>query len=124
MLGDDLGAADQWIDDWESTIQTRAAQAKEFAERAAGLTATARSADGAIGVTVDSSGGLAKLELSERIRSRPAHETSDQIVATLRAAQARLAQLMAEAADEVGGDVGRTVAASYASRFPAEPERE
>jgi hypothetical protein len=119
MLGDDLDAADRLIDDWESTIERRAAQAKAFSERAAGMTATARSADGAIEVTVDSSGGLSTLVLSERIRSRPAHETSDQIVAVLRSAQAQLAQQVAQVAEEVGaGDVGRTIAASYANRFP------
>jgi hypothetical protein len=119
MLGDDLVGADRWIDDWESTIKERAAQAKGFAERTAGLSATARSTDGSVEVTVDASGGLTKLVLSERIRSRPAHETSDQIVAVLRSAQARLAQRVAEVAEEAGaGDVGRTIAASYATRFP------
>jgi ABC-type transporter Mla subunit MlaD len=126
MLGDDLDAADQLIDNWESAIKERAAQAKALSDRAAGLTATARSTDGAIEVTVDTSGGITKLVLSERIRSRPAHETSDQILAVMRSAQARLAQLMTQAAEEVGaGDVGRTIAASYASRFPmpTDPER-
>jgi YbaB/EbfC DNA-binding family len=122
MLGDDLDGADRWIDDWESAIQRRAAQAKAFSERASGLSATARSKDGAIEVTVDASGGITALQLSERIRSRPAHETSDEILATLRAAQARLAQQVAEVADEVGaGEVGRTIAASYASRFHPPP---
>jgi DNA-binding protein YbaB len=117
-LGGDLDAADRWIDDWESTIQRRAAQAKALSERAAGMTATARSTDGVVEVTVDSSGAVTRLQLSERIRSRPAHETSDEILAVMRAAQAQLARQMAEAADEVGaGDIGRTIAASYADRF-------
>ena len=78
MLGDDLEAADRWIDDWESTIKQRAAQAKALSERAAGMTSTAHSKDGAVTVTVDSSGTVTGLKLSERIRSRPAHETADE----------------------------------------------
>jgi hypothetical protein len=121
MLGDDLTGADRWIDDWESSIQRRAEQAKAFSQRAAGLTASASSKDGAIEVTVDSSGGVSGLKLSERIRSRPAHETADEILATIRAAQAQLSRRVAEVADEVGaGEIGRTIAASYATRFRPE----
>jgi hypothetical protein len=88
-----------------------------LSERASGMTSTARSSDRVVEVTIDSSGGVTRLQLSERIRSRPAHKASDEILAVMRAARAQLAKQIAEAADEVGaGDVGRTVAASYADR--------
>jgi hypothetical protein len=119
VLGDDLDAADQKIDNWESTLRERAAQARAFSERAAGIIGTARSKDGAVEVAVDASGGVTRLQLSERIRARPAHETADEILAVMRAAQAQLAREMTLAANEVvGAEVAQTIAASYASRFP------
>ena len=75
---------------------------------------------GAIEVTVDTSGGIVGLHLSERIRQRPAHETSDEILAVTRLAQAQLSQEMARAAGEMPGnnDIAQAIVASYATRFP------
>ena len=70
MLGDDPEAAYRLIDNWESSLKERAAQAKTFAEQGAGLTATARDPDGIVEVTVDSTGVVTALNLSERIRKQ------------------------------------------------------
>ena len=120
MIGDDLESADAMIDNWESSLAKRAELAKAFSERAATVTGTATSKDGAIGVTVDTSGGLVGLHLSERIRQRPAHETADEILAVTRMAQVQLSQEMARAAAEMPGnnDIAETIVAYYATRFP------
>src|SRR5262245_37144760 len=121
VLGDDLEAADRWIDGWESSIKEQAAQAKEFSQRASSITVTARDPDGVVEVTVDSSGGVVNLKLTDKVRTRPAYESSEKVMATLRRAQAQMAQQMAQTAAEVMGaesETAQAISNTYASRFP------
>jgi hypothetical protein len=118
--GRDLDAAERWVDDWQSSIEERAAQAQTLAGRIAGLSATARSDDRLVEVTVASSGAIDRLHLDERIRSQSAARTAEQILTTVRAAQARLAHLATEATAETIGldtETGRAIANSFAARF-------
>jgi hypothetical protein len=67
-------------------------------------------------VTVGPSGAVAGLHLDEDIRRRPADRTADEIMTTIAAATAALAEQAAAAvADTVGTDseVGRAVLASF-----------
>jgi hypothetical protein len=115
----DLDEAARLVDDWQAGIEARAAQARELASRLGALSASARSDDGLVSVTVGSSGGISELELKEGIRERPAAETARAILATLRAAQASLtAAATAVTAETVGADseTGKAVIASYRSR--------
>jgi hypothetical protein len=117
--GRDLDEAERLVDDWQAGIEARAAQARELAARLGALTATARSADGLVAVTVGSSGGITGLVLKEGIRDRPAAETARAILATLRAAQSSLtAAATGATADTVGADseTGKAVIASYVAR--------
>jgi hypothetical protein len=118
--GRDFEAAERMIDDWQTGIEARAAQAKELSARLSRLSARVRSDDRLIAVTVGASGDLVGLELDERTRQRPAAETARVILKTLRAAQARLAEAVADAtAETVGIDsaTGRAVIASYTGRL-------
>jgi hypothetical protein len=117
--GRDLDEAERLVDDWQAGIEARAAQARVLAARLGALTATARSEDGLVSVTVGSSGGITDLVLKEGIRDRPAAETARAILATLRAAQSSLtAAVTAATAETVGADseTGRAVIASYVAR--------
>jgi len=121
---DDLDGAERWVDNWESSIADRAAKVKTFAEQGAGVTGIASDPDRVVEVTVDSSGVVTGLYLSERVRRVPAPELGDLILSVMRAAQANLAQRMAEVAAETMGedsDLTRSIAASYERRFPTEP---
>jgi len=127
VFGDDPEAAYRLIDNWESSLKERAARAKAFADQGAGVTVTARDPDGIVEVTVDSTGVVTALNLSERIRKQSAVEVAEKILATMRKAQAQLSRRMAEvAAETMGGDsdVTRAVVASYEKRFPADPPEE
>ena len=118
--GRDFEAAERMIDDWQAGIEERAARAKELSARLSRLSARARSDDRLVTVTVGASGDLVGLELDERIRQRPAAETARTILRTLRAAQARLTEAVADAtAETVGADsaTGRAVLASYTGRL-------
>ena len=118
--GRDFEAAERMIDDWQAGIEARAARARELSARLARLSARVRSDDRLVTVTVGSSGDLVGLELDERTRQRPAAETARAILKTLRAAQGRLAEAVADAtAETVGADsaTGRAVLASYTGRL-------
>jgi DNA-binding protein YbaB len=122
--GRDLDAAEQLVDDWQAGIEARAAQARELSARLAALSATARSDDELVTVTVGPSGDLVALELDERIRDRPAAETAREIMAALRAARATLTAAVTEAtADTMGADsaTGQAIIASYTGRL-GEPD--
>jgi DNA-binding protein YbaB len=117
--GPDLGAAERLVDDWQAGFEQRAAQARELAGRLAQLTASARSDDGLVTVTVGAGGGLTGLELDEEVRRSPAAETARQILATLAAAQAELTTQATVVTEEtVGADseTGKAVLASLSRR--------
>jgi YbaB/EbfC DNA-binding family len=117
--GGDLDDAARLVDDWQAGVEARAAQARELASRLGGLTASARSDDGLVSVTVGSSGGITDLELKDGIRERPAAETARAILAMVRAAQTSLtAAATAVTVETVGADseTGKAVIASYVSR--------
>ena len=118
--GQDFEAAERMIDDWQAGLEARAARARELSARLARLSARARSDDRLVTVTVGASGDLVGLELDERTRQRPAAETARTILRTLRAAQAKLTEAVADAAaGTVGVDsaTGRAVIASYTGRL-------
>jgi hypothetical protein len=123
--GRDLDDAERQVDDWQAGIEARAAQARELAARLGALTATARSEDGLVSVTVGSSGGITDLVLKEGIRDRPAAETARAILATLRAAQSSLTVAATAATAETVGaesETGKAVIASYVARQGAEDD--
>jgi len=69
-------------------------------------------------VTVDAS-GMTGLSLAEGIRQRPAEETAEAVLATLRAAQTALTAAATTVTEEtVGADseTGRAIIAAYAAR--------
>lgn len=100
-IGPDL----ERIDQWEHGFAERAAQAKLLAERTAGLSATAREADGLVEVTIGSNGQLTDLWLDEQIRAQPAATTARQILTAVRAAKSSLIRQYGEVtAETVGAD--------------------
>jgi DNA-binding protein YbaB len=115
----DLDSAEQWVDDWQAGFEERAAQARELAARLSELTATARSEDGLVEVTVGPSGALVGLELDEDIRRQSATKTAREILATLGAAQSAMTKAATDVtAETVGADseTGRAVIASFTAR--------
>lgn len=128
MLGDDadLDAAQRWVDEWQSGIAERAERATALSGRLAALSATARSPDGLIEVTVAASGTVTALRLDERIRQQSAARTATQVVATIGAAQRELTRLATEATAETVGldnETGQAIVRSFAARL-ADPPRD
>ncbi|MGW4502742.1 YbaB/EbfC family nucleoid-associated protein [Micromonospora sp. NPDC004336] len=119
-----LDEATRRLDDWEASIASRAARARELSSQMQALRGTATSPDRAIQVTVDSSGLLVDLRLDERTRQRSAAHTARQILETTRAAHADLLSRITEATTEILGAEDPTAAAlveSYRRRL--DPDR-
>jgi hypothetical protein len=118
--GRDLDDAERLVDEWQAGIEARAAAARALSERLAGLSASVRSADDLVGVTVGPSGAITELHLAEGIRRQPAEDTARSILATMRAAQAALTAAATEiTAETVGADsaTGQAVIASFEARW-------
>jgi len=114
--GRDLDSADQWVDDWQSGIERQAARARALADRLAGIGGSARSDDGLVEVVVGSSGAIADLRLAEGVRAQSAQRTAREILKTIAAAQAVLAEQAAVAVAETVGvesATGQAVLASF-----------
>lgn len=120
-----LDAAARRLDDWESSITERAAQAKALSAQVQHLTGTAQSPDRAVEVTVDSAGTLVGLRLDERTRRHPAAHTAQQILETTRAAHADLLRQVTEATTRaLGGDDPTAAAVVDSYRRRLHPDRD
>jgi len=123
----DLDSAEQWVDDWQARIHEKAAQARELSARVSGLRVTVESRDGAVRVTVDSTGVPAEIVLADAVVGWRPDRIAAEIMATMRRAQRRLTVAVAQAAEAtVGADseTGRAVLDSYDTRFAGEPADE
>jgi DNA-binding protein YbaB len=118
--GQSAGEALERIDEWERSLARRAEQAQELARRTAGLTATVRSRDGLVEVTVGAEGRVERLHLDERTRQQSAETTARSVLATLRAAEAALVKQFEEATAETVGtetETGRMLLAGLRKRL-------
>jgi hypothetical protein len=127
MLGDEsVDSALERIDEWQRSAERRAEQAQALARQTSGMSATARSRDGRVEVTVGPEGRLTQLLLDERTRQQSAAATASTIMETLRAAEDILIRKFdAAAAETVGADseTGRMLADSLRRRLGRPTER-
>jgi hypothetical protein len=111
--------AERGIDDWQAGFERRAAQARELAGRMENLTASARSHDRLIRVTVGRSGEVTDLWLDEETRRQPAAQTAREILTTIAAARMTLAGKVQEAvASTIGAEseAGMAVLKGYQTK--------
>lgn len=111
----DLDAAERWVDDWHAGIADRAARAASLAQRLAQLSATARSRDGLVEVTVGPTGGLLGLRLDDKVCQHSATWIAEQILVTVRRAQDELLQQVSDAPTQTVGANSATGNAIIAS---------
>ena len=98
---------------WKGRIDKLAADTLAMSDRYEQLQVTTRDPDGLAEVTVDSTGGLVALRLTEEIERVTPDEVADTIMRTIRAAKAELADRSEEIIEEtVGTDsaAGRAIA--------------
>lgn len=108
--------------DWRWRIQQQTESTLELSSRMRQVDATAASPGGDVTVTVDHSGGLSALTLTDEAMRLYPDELAQLIMDTARRAQSRLAENMAElVAGIYGSDSATTsfIADTYAEQFPA-----
>jgi sugar (pentulose or hexulose) kinase len=117
--------AERWLADWTASVSQTAEQAKRLSDRVAALSASAQNDDG-VRVAVDATGQITELILTERSLRLSPTQLASGILDTMRKAQRKLPQLVAEAAGEtVGADSSSAsaVVSAFERRFPApEPD--
>ncbi|MDG4789742.1 YbaB/EbfC family nucleoid-associated protein [Micromonospora sp. WMMD1102] len=123
MLDRDPTEAEEWIRSWSAQASARAEATTAMADRVAGVTTTAANLDGTVRVRIASSGVLLGLELDDRTRALSGRDLAAEIMATMRRAQAKLAESVTAAVRETVGvdtETGQAVIASFRQRFPAD----
>ncbi|WP_033293752.1 YbaB/EbfC family nucleoid-associated protein [Amycolatopsis jejuensis] len=125
-MPDSIDASERMIDGWTKQLQQTAARYQAMAERMQGQTVTERSKDGAVEVTVDSKGLLKNLVLAESAAGKRMADVSAEVLRLVQRAQARIPELLQQAAAEtVGGDeTTETLVADAQRTFPAPPAEE
>jgi hypothetical protein len=109
---------------WSAQVAGRTEAAAALADRVATLTSSADGDDGAVRVTVASSGVMTGLELDDSVQRRPGKELAVEILRVMRRAHAGLVDRVAVAVAETVGaetETGKAVLDSFAQRFPADP---
>ncbi|MEU4805572.1 YbaB/EbfC family nucleoid-associated protein [Actinosynnema sp. NPDC023587] len=118
----DPDEAEARMSTWARGFAEKAARYREVGERTEALRLTASSPDGAVRVTVRADGGLVDLEFGDRARSVPLDRLSGLVMATVRQAQAGIADRVAEVmSDGLGDEDSRTralVVDNLRTRFP------
>jgi len=118
----DIDAAEEWLDSWVGQVNAQAERSVELSRRVAALTASAEGRDGAIRVTVGSTGQVERLDLDNRVHELSGPRLAQEIMAVMRRAQGALSGRVAdEVRATVGEDTetGRAVIQSFDTRFPA-----
>ncbi|SHG10674.1 YbaB/EbfC family nucleoid-associated protein [Streptoalloteichus hindustanus] len=126
VFGLDGARTEQELDRWAAEVTAKAERYQDMQQQVSSISSTAASSDGAVRVTVDSSGVLTGLEISDRVRQMSGSEVAALVLTTMRRAQARITDQVAEVMRSTVGDDAQTVEAvvgNYRQRFP-EPEPE
>ncbi|MBG0563015.1 YbaB/EbfC family nucleoid-associated protein [Actinoplanes aureus] len=118
---------DDLLGDWEHRARQQAELSAELSRRIRDTVATAEAPGGEVRVTVDHSGGLAALRLDDRAMVLRADELADLVMETVRRAQSRLAEQVAEVVRGMYGSDSPTtafIADAYATQFPRSSDEE
>jgi DNA-binding protein YbaB len=124
MFDTDSDRMEHRLSQWTQGFASKAAQFQTMRAQVEQIQVTEVSTDGAVRVTVDSTGALTDLVLSEKIRDLSPPEVAAQVMTCLRRAQQQLAHQVREAMQAtVGGedDLVERVMSGYRERFGDDP---
>ena len=117
-----VGAAEDWVRTWSASMSDRAAAAQALSDQVSRLSVSAEDRDRAITVTVNGSGGVTDLRLAPEAARHGTDRLAEDILRTMRRAQAALAERVAAIAERTVGsesETARAVISSFERRFPA-----
>lgn len=122
---EDISATERMVRDWQERATEKAEKFGRMQAQIEQLSVTERSRDGAVEVTVGSSGMIENLVLAESAGNRPMAKLSAEIMRVVRLAQSKLPERMRQAAaDTVGEDdeAVRHMLGQATRFFPEAPE--
>lgn len=102
MFGFDPDDAHRRIHEWQATLETRAARAEQLAAHVRTLRAEGTDPDRAVQATVDHSGRLLELTISERARDWPMPRVAEAVRVAVTMAQEAVLALARHAVAEAG----------------------
>ncbi|WP_194202009.1 YbaB/EbfC family nucleoid-associated protein [Glycomyces albidus] len=123
----DPEASRQHLEAWKGRIDRLAADTQAMSEQFEGLKVTAADPYGLVQVTVDSSGNLVDLVLSERTRRIGTEETAQAVLGAIQLAKAKIADRSAEIISEtLGADsaAGQAIANRVRSKLMPKTDEE
>jgi len=127
-FGRDPDEIEHRIDQWAQGFAVKAERYRAAQEQTEQIRSTASSRDGSVRVTVRADGSVTDLVFTEKVRSLPLTELSAQILATMRSAQARIAdQVGAVMTAQLGDEDAQTRAVmldNLRERFPVPPDEQ
>lgn len=124
VFGVDAARTEQEIAKWAAGVSTRAQQLQAASQQVANVSVREVSREGIVTVTVDATGAVTDLLISDRIRELSGPEATALVLGTMRTAQSKIT---AEVAEVMTANVPdspetvRAVVASYEQRFPEPP---
>jgi hypothetical protein len=127
QFGAGASDAERRVEQWAAQVAEKAQRYQSMQAQVAGISVTEHSDDGAIQLTVGSSGVLTDLSLTDRAAQIPPRELAAQIMDTMRRAQGKLSSRVAEVMQASVGEDTETVSSvvsSYQQRFPQQPDED
>jgi DNA-binding protein YbaB len=125
-IGGSPEQVERQLEEWARQAEQKAERYQEMSAAVSAVGATESSPDGMVTVTVNSSGAISNLELTDRIADHRGAEVAAQIMACMQRAQSKLAAQVVAAMQATIGDDRSTidaVAAGYEQRFPEPVEQ-
>ena len=124
---EDADEVDESFSKVVAEAQARMARLAQVRAKAEQMSVSATSPDGAVTATVNTSGALTSLRITDRLSGQPGARIAEQVMATARLAQARIAGVMSEVMRDILGDdpeITDGVLALYRNRFPQPPQQQ
>lgn len=112
---------------WGNRVDEHVRRISELNQQIESSRVTADSPDGEVRVTVDSTGGLADLELREPASRLDRRALAQLIMSTCRKAQGLMAQQVSRMAEETmgrGSETANFISSTYTKKFPAPSDEE
>jgi len=113
------------IDQWVAQAKAKAERYQELRAQAGQVSVAESSANGLVTVTIDASGNVTDLRITDRVRELSGAEVAAEVLLTMRRAQAKLpeklAEVMAATLGDADGGTQQTIVGSYRAKFP-DPE--
>ncbi|MEB3368717.1 YbaB/EbfC family nucleoid-associated protein [Saccharopolyspora mangrovi] len=126
-FGRDIGAAERMVREWQDRAAEKAEKFNRLQQQVEQISVTETSRDGAIQVTISSSGMLQGLQLADNANNRPMPRLGAEIMRLVQQAQAKIPGQMQQAVEDTVGladSAAQHVLDQARRHFPEPPPEE